>query len=189
MECLGFYEAEVIDSDGEISQYFKSKNVVNYGFIGGLFKHLFDVGNTNATLPSDNPSRTPYVEKAQFNYLCLFTTQGTPQPYDVDTVPAPGGNSVKDLSSEEEGEGITYSNVVIETSPTSKITMTIQVTYGPADAFIPPASQTTWYSMGISSLEVSGTSRLLSRVLMGNGITKTSSQTLRVRYNFSIVVT
>jgi hypothetical protein len=191
MNCYGFYEAEVVNPDGEIVQQWKSKNIVNYGFIGGLFKHLFDVGNTNSSLPSDNVSRTPYVEKAQFLKLHLFQNSGTPTASESDNVssytPDANGNSTKNLSSES--DGITYSSVVIETSPTKKITMTVQVTYGPNQGLITGQTSSTWYSMGISSLEVSGTTKLLSRVLMGAGITKTNSQTLRVRYNFSIVVT
>lgn len=193
MNCNGFYEAEVIEEKtGEIVQKWESKNIVNYGFIGGLFKYLFGVGNTSGLIADPaNVSRTPYTEMAEFNYLYLFQNSGTPTASEVNTIstysPDSNGNSTKDLNSQS--DGITYSSVVFDTV-NKKITMTIQVTYGPSQGLITGQSSTTWYSMGIGSTPVGGTTpKLLSRVLMGAGITKTNSQTLRVRYNFSIIVT
>lgn len=197
MNCEGFYEAEVVEeTTGEVVQYWKSKNIVNYGFIGGLFKELFGVGNTSALIQSSSDvSKVPYAEKSKFKRLYLFTNSGTPTASEVDT-PATytpdivsgnpdTGNSTKLLTSQS--DGITYSSVTFVPSE-KKITMTIQVSYGTSQGLITGQNSTQWNSMGIGSDDISGYSKLITRVTMGGGITKTSSQTLRVRYNFSIAV-
>ena len=71
-EVYGIWEVDVIEKDGRIVQHWEKKNVINYGFIGGLFNHMFDVGTDNLTLsPSTNPSKEVVVEKAQFGSLYL----------------------------------------------------------------------------------------------------------------------
>lgn len=196
MNCEGFYEAELIDdSTGEVVQYWKSKNTVNYGFVGGLFKRVFGVGAENTGLTTTNPSRTPYADKAHFGQLNLFKTgqstgyTGVIVPSEVDTIATyqTDASAQKDIT---QSNVITYSAVTMTTSGENKITLTLQVTFGPTEGLYNNTSPTQWLSMGISSTTITELSdkRLLTRVLMGTGISKTNQQTLRVRYNFSIVV-
>jgi hypothetical protein len=184
MNCTGIYEVDVLEPTGEIVHQWKSKNVINYGFVGGLFKHLWGVGNTNGNLGSTDPNKTVYIEKAGFGKLYLSDKSTTPDKNDNDDLTTYAVLSeAKDLT----GSGIINLKSVVFDTGNKKITMTIQVTYGPTEALAGQQSK-TWYSMIIAGYPTSGTSRLDSRVLMGSGVPKTNTQTLRVRYNFSIQV-
>jgi hypothetical protein len=184
-DVYGIWEVDVIENDGKIVQHWEKKNVINYGFIGGLFKHMFGVGTDNLTLtPSTNPSRTVEVQKARFGslYLTTYNTTDPTSSQDASLASYPTLSEEKDLT----GSGvITLSSVTIDTS-NEKITMTIQVTFGPTEALNGGASE-TWYNMIIADIQT--TAKLLARVKMGSGVTKTDTQTLRIRYNFNIQVT
>lgn len=192
MKCEGYYEAELIDKDGEVVEYWKSKNKVLYGFIGGLFHSLFGVGTSNG-------NGTIYDEKGKFGRLYLFSTainanaSNDPAATDSDNPTNWGYETTQDKGWKDltAANKIQSQSVTFETAPSTKITLTFQVSFGPSEALYSNNTQTTWHSMGIGSIPIvalSNESRLVTRVKMGTGILKTNSQTLRVRYNFSIIV-
>lgn len=185
-EVYGIWEVDVIENNGKIVQHWEKKNVINYGFIGGLFKHIFGVGTDNLTLsPATNPSREVIADKAQFGSLYLSTYNTQDPASDQDPTMSPGYDDLSEEKDLTSGGVITLSSVVIDTS-NEKITMTIQVTFGPTEALNLGASE-TWYNMIIADIQA--TAELLARVKMGSGVTKTDTQTLRIRYNFNIQVT
>lgn len=206
----GYYEAEVVDEKGEIVQYWKSRNTVSYGFVGGLFKHMFNVGTQNIGI--SEPNKTPYKAKAQFGYLYLLKTQyysGSGSQILASEPDGTGSSIVQVYNGDLNGTGtkklsdgigpdaseITSYSVTMDTSTSQKkITLVVQVTFAPLEGIFTSETTTTWYSMAIGSITDNDSqypctsSKLISRVLMGSGITKTQTQTLRVRYNFTIVV-
>lgn len=195
MNCQGFYEAEVIDdATGEVVQYAKSKNTVLYGFVGGLFKQLFGVATDNTALtPTDNPSRYADVEQAQFGRLFLFKSSTATAAGDSNLPSSYTMESTEDkgwMNLQTAGKITQYSAVFDPAN--SKVTLTFQCTFSTQQGLYGSDNPTVWYGIGVGSIDIAAartaTSRLLTRVTMGSPIQKSNSQTLRVRYNFSIIV-
>ena len=75
----------------------------------------------------------------------------------------------------------------------SKVTLTFQCTFSTSEGLYGTDNPTVWYGIGVGSIDITSrtpnvTSRLITRVTMGSPIQKSNSQTLIVRYNFSVVV-
>lgn len=199
MNCQGFYEAEVIDdATGETVQYHKSKNTVLYGFIGGLFSQLFGVESDKTSLGTNDPSRYSDVEQVRFGRLYLFKYTGSSQ----NTTSASDNNDPatyiyeatenKGWKNLETSGNISQYSVTFDPA-TSKVTLTLQVTFATTEGLYGTDNPTVWAGIGIGSSDITSrgatvTSRLITRVTMSSPIQKSNSQTLRVRYNFSIVV-